>query len=129
MPSKVVKGNALLEGVSRRGWFIGHFVTPAEDPRSSHILEVKWAFHKAGEGRPEWAMNAEATTLSILISGQFRLQFPDQEVLLSHEGDYVLWSPGVPHCWSAESDSTVVTVRWPSIPSDSVSMPTQFPVG
>ena len=105
------------------GWFIGHFVTPTDDPRSLSTLEVKWAVHKAGESRLQWAMNAEATTLSILINGRFRLQFPEQEVILSLEGDYVLWLPGVPHCWSAEFDSTVLTVRWPSIPGDSVSMP------
>lgn len=121
MSAKVVTGNALIEGESRRGWFMGHFITPTDDPRSLDLLEVKWAVHKAGEGRPQWAMNAEATTLSILISGRFRLQFPEREIVLSNEGDYVLWLPGVPHCWSAESDSTIVTVRWPSAPGDSLT--------
>lgn len=128
MQSKVVFGNAQVEGANRWGWFLGHFITPTDDPRSTPALEVKWAVHTAGEGRSQWAMNVEATTLSILIRGRFRLQFPDQEFLLSREGDYVLWSPGVPHCWSAESDSTVLTVRWPSSPGDSLEMPTQFQV-
>jgi len=119
MPPKVVFGNASVEGANRWGWFLGHFITPTDDPRSTPLLEVKWGVHKAGDGRNQWATNVEATTLSILINGRFRLQFPEQEFVLSREADYVLWCPGVPHYWSAEEDSTVVTVRWPSKPEDS----------
>jgi len=119
MPPKVVFGNASVEGTNRWGWFLGHFITPTDNPRSTPLLEVKWGVHKAGDGRNQWATNVEATTLSILINGRFRLQFPEQEFVLSREGDYVLWCPGVPHYWSAEEDSTVVTVRWPSKPEDS----------
>jgi hypothetical protein len=119
MPPKVVFGNASVEGANRWGWFLGHFITPTDDPRSTPLLEVKWGVHKAGDGRTQWASNVEATTLSILINGRFRLQFPEQEFVLSREGDYVLWLPGVPHYWSAEEDSTVVSVRWPSKPEDS----------
>lgn len=122
MQPQVIFGNADVEGANRSGWFLGHFVTPPDDPRSTPILEVKWSDHKAGDGRPQWAMNVEATTLSILIKGRFRFQFPDQEFLLSREGDYVLWSPGLPHCWSAEFDSTVLTIRWPSKAEDSVEV-------
>lgn len=120
MQYEVVFGNAALEGASRWGWFIGHFITPTDELRSTSAVEVKWSFHKAGETRVEWAKNAEATTLSILIRGQFRLQFLEQELLLSREGDYVLWAPGVAHCWAAESDCTVLTIRWPSKPGDSM---------
>jgi hypothetical protein len=123
MSPQVVFGNAQVESVNRWGWFLGHFVTPRDDPRSTSLLEVKWGVHKAGDGRREWAVNAEATTLSILIQGRFRLQFPEQEFLLSREGDYVLWLPGVSHSWLAEEDSTVVTVRWPSKPEDSIEVP------
>jgi quercetin dioxygenase-like cupin family protein len=123
MQSQVVFGNAHTEGACRSGWFIGHFIAPTDDPRSTPTLEVKWAVYEAGDGRVQWATNVEATSLAILIKGRFRFQFPDQEVLLSHEGDYVLWSPGVPHCWSAEEDSTILSVRWPSKPGDSVGIP------
>ncbi len=122
MQPKVVFGNAHIEGTNRSGWLLGHFVTPTDDPRYTPMLEVKWAVHKAGDNRKEWAMNVEATTLSILVKGRFRLHFPEEDVLLSGEGDYVLWPPGMPHCWLAESDSTVVTIRWPSRPGDSVEM-------
>ncbi len=123
MLSNVVFGNANVEGKSRSGWFLGHFIEPSDDPRLTSVLEVKWGTHKAGDGRSEWAVNAEATTLSILIHGRFRLRFPEQEFLLSQEGDYVLWLPGVSHSWLAEEDSTVLTVRWPSKPEDSIEVP------
>jgi quercetin dioxygenase-like cupin family protein len=126
MQPKVVFGNAQVDGANRWGWFVGHFITPTDNPRSTPCVEVKWTFHKAGDVRKEWAMNAEATTLSILIRGLFCLQFPDEKVVLSSEGDYVLWSPGVPHCWYAELDSTVLSVRWPSKPGDSVALGMQL---
>jgi hypothetical protein len=122
MSSQVVFGNAGAEGASRGGWFAGHFITPIDDPRSTSILEVKWGVHKGGDCRTEWAVNAEATTLSILIKGRFRLQFPEQEILLSREADYALWMPGVPHYWAAEEDCTIVTVRWPSLSGDSLAI-------
>ena len=122
MSQKVIFGNAQTEGEINRGWFIGHFITPTDDSRSTSNLEVKWAVHKAGEYRNQWAINVEATTLSILIQGQFRIQFPEQEVLLSRAGDYVLWLPGVSHCWQAQSDCTILTVRYPSKPGDSVGI-------
>ena len=128
MQPKVVFGNAIIEGANRWGWFVGHFITPSEDPRSTEALEVKWAVHKAGDSRTQWAVNTEATTLSILISGRFRLQFEDKEILLFRESDYVLWCSGVSHCWVAESDSTILTVRWPSLSGDSVGMSKQFEV-
>ena len=123
--TQVVFGNAVIEGAKRSGWFIGHFITPSEDLRSTEDLEVKWAVHKAGDSRTEWAVNNQAATLSILIKGQFRLQFEDREIILAREGDYVLWSACVPHCWVAESECTILTLRWPSKSGDSVQMPKQ----
>ncbi|MBW4565437.1 MAG: cupin domain-containing protein [Mojavia pulchra JT2-VF2] len=120
--NKVVFGNAAVEGANRWGWFLGHFITPVDDLRSTEVLEVKWGVHKAGDSRTQWAVNDQAATLSILINGQFRLQFEEQEIVLAREGDYVLWSAGVPHYWIAESDCTILTVRWPSKSGDSVAV-------
>jgi len=55
-------------------------------------------------------------TLNILIRGRFVLLFPEKEVVLANEGDYVLFGPGVPHSFSSEEESLVMTVRWPSTP-------------
>jgi len=125
MALSIVKGNAFSEGQNRGGWFLGHFIDPNNDPRSTSDLEIKWGVHQAGESRDEWAKNDQATTISVLISGRFRLQFPQQQIILSTEGDYVLWSAGVSHCWYAELDSKILTVRWPSRPGDSINMTTK----
>jgi uncharacterized cupin superfamily protein len=121
MEPSVVFGNAHVAGANRRGWFLGHFVDPSSDRlRSTSDLEVKWGMHTAGASRTEWSTNESATTLAILISGRFCLRFPDQEVLLAREGDYAIWTPGTPHSWTAEEASTVLTVRWPSLPEDTI---------
>jgi quercetin dioxygenase-like cupin family protein len=114
MQPEIVFGNAHIDGADCRGWFMGNFITPFDNPRSTKDLEVKLAIHKAGEMRPEWSINQESTTLSILIHGRFRLEIPDKNFILSKEGDYVLWPPGIAHSWYAETDSTILTVRWPS---------------
>ena len=115
----VTSGNAAEDGADRWGWLVGHFVPGANGPRATGDVEVKWAVYEGGETRPQWGVNDRAHTLAILVRGLFRLRFPEREVLLSEEGDYVLWEPGVPHLWQAETPAVVVTVRWPSLPGDS----------
>ncbi len=121
MPSTggVISGNAAQDSADRRGWLLGHFLAEPDDPRSTSDVEVKWAVYEGGEARVAWGVNDRAHTLALLVRGVFRLRFPEREVLLSHEGDYVLWEPGVPHRWQAEAPAVVVTVRWPSLPGDS----------
>lgn len=116
----VLSGNAATDDPARYGWFVGHFMPDVGDPRSTSALEVKWAVYQGGETRQGWAANREATTLAILVRGRFRLRFAEREVLLTTEGDYALWEPGVPHHWTAETATVVVTVRWPSVADDSV---------
>jgi hypothetical protein len=115
----VTSGNAADDGADRRGWLVGHFLTGGDGPRATGDVEVKWAVYDGGEVRPDWGVNDRAHTLALLVRGVFRLRFPEREVLLSQEGDYVLWEPGVPHLWQAETPAVVVTVRWPSVPGDS----------
>lgn len=110
--SNVVTGNAATDAQQYRGWFIGKFVTPTDDPRSTSAVEVKWGLHPTGDRRSDWAPPADTTTLSILVSGCFHVQFPDGEAVLTSQGDYALWLPGVSHSWWAEEDSVIVTVRW-----------------
>ena len=113
-------GNASVDGHGRGGWYLGHMVPGGEEAlRSSSQVEVKWGVHAAGSPRKGWVANTEATTLSVLVRGRFRILFPEADVLLEREGDYALWPPGLPHHWVAEDDSVVLTVRWPSRPEDS----------
>jgi quercetin dioxygenase-like cupin family protein len=47
------------------------------------------------------------------------LRFPDREVVLAREGDFVLFGPGVPHSFRSVEESLVLTVRWPSVAPES----------
>lgn len=105
-------GNAAELGVPRGGWFLGHF---AEGALHCREVEVKWANHPAESRREAWAPGADVTTLTILVRGRFRLGFDGgREVILSREGDFALWGPGVGHTWECVDDCVLVTVRWPS---------------
>ncbi len=109
-------GNAAEDGVETRGWLLGHFIDPAEDVRSTSDLEVKWAYHAAGEQRHEWTADDQRTTMVLLVSGHFRLHLTEGVVDLSAQGDYAVWGPGIDHLWEALAESTVITIRWPSQP-------------
>jgi quercetin dioxygenase-like cupin family protein len=63
------------------------------------------------------------TALLVLISGRFRVRLPGRDVLLTEQGDYVVWGRGVDHSWLAEEESVVLTVRWPSVPGYAVRPP------
>ncbi|WP_443054032.1 signal peptidase I [Streptomyces sp. NBC_00670] len=89
-----------------RGWRGGHW-----DRRHDHGTTGRRVRGQGGRVRGE-----VRTALLVLISGRFRMEFPDRTVLLAEQGDYVVWSRGTDHSWLAEEDSVVLTVRWPSVP-------------
>ncbi len=99
---------------------MGHFIDPAAGPAATDVVEVKWGVHPAGETKAIEGVNQTATTLSILVSGRFQLEFPSHgcSVTLNRPGDYAIWSPGVSHRWRVIEDAVVITVRWPSLPDD-----------
>lgn len=109
-------GNAADDGHDTRGWLLGHFIEPAGDIRSTKDVEVKWGLHPAGDKRPEWTSDDQRTTLLLLVQGEFRLDLTVESVTMKRQGDYVMWGPGIDHSWEAITDSTVITVRWPSLP-------------
>jgi mannose-6-phosphate isomerase-like protein (cupin superfamily) len=114
----VVVGNAGVDGIAYGGWFVGHFVRPVDDPRATGDVEIKWGRHPPGDKRGAWSVCDEATWLAILVRGQFCVEFPDREVRLTREGDYVFVPPGIPHTARSEEESVVLTIRWPSVPGD-----------
>ncbi len=116
-PANWYQGNALRDGADATGWLVGHFLPPSAGLRCTEDVEIKWFRHEAGETRADLAHSEQRTTVSILISGRFRVELNSAVVLLEHPGDYVIWGPGVDHTWTVEADSTVVTVRWPSVPA------------
>ena len=111
-----ISGNVAGASKDTRGWFLGHFMTGDDNPLQTSELELKWYTHAKGETRSEWAPGNSVKTLNILIRGHFVLLFPDREISLAEEGDYVLFGPGVAHSFRSERESLVLTVRWPSLP-------------
>ncbi|GAA3674003.1 hypothetical protein GCM10022224_042910 [Nonomuraea antimicrobica] len=122
MSDRVYVGNAGADAAGDRGWLLGHFKPPG-DPRHSADVEIKWGVHPPGDERAEWVRGEHRTALLVLIGGRFRVELPGRSVLLSEPGDYVVWGRGVDHSWRAEEASTVLTVRWPSVPGYSVPDP------
>lgn len=112
-----VFGNAGDPALSSRGWFVGHFMPGEDNPLRTSDVEMKWATHAKGETRSEWAPPNPVRTLNILIRGRFVLLFPEHEVLLQNEGDYVMFGPDIAHSYRSEEESLIMTVRWPSAPS------------
>ncbi|MFD4638411.1 signal peptidase I [Lentzea sp. NPDC058436] len=108
------QGNAAEDGAATRGWLVGHFIDPSEGVRSSKDVEVKWFTHPAGDKRVEWTSDDQRTTLVLLVKGHFRVDLTEGPAVLSRQGDYVMWGPGIDHSWEAIEDSVVMTVRWPS---------------
>lgn len=111
-------GNAGDDAGENRSWLVGHFKSPA-DIRHSNETEVKWSTHPQGDARPEWNPGEHERTVLILVSGRWRLDLRAgahvDTVVMERPGDYVVWGPGVDHTWEALDDSTMVTVRWPSL--------------
>jgi len=108
--SEIYTGNAEVDGSGARGWIIGSFIP--KGLRHSEAVEIKWGLHKAGEARDEWVTGEQRTTICVLISGTFTIQFRDREVTLGKAGDYVMWGEGIDHKWLTQGDSVVMTVRW-----------------
>ncbi|MEV6105389.1 signal peptidase I [Streptomyces sp. NPDC051940] len=122
MDDTLYVGHAGRDAALDRGWLLGHF-KDAGDPRHSEDVEIKWGVHPKGDERARWATAEVRTALLVLISGRFRLDFPDRSVVLAEQGDYVVWGKGVDHSWQAEEESVVLTVRWPSVPGYRVPDP------
>ena len=115
------KGNALTDGASWKGWFIGRFISD-DAYRQTHDVEVKWGIHAPGQSNDNFAADRLARSMSVLIRGRFRLTFrrdnQTEDIILENEGDYAVWLPGLEHTWVAEgeAETVILTVRWPSYP-------------
>jgi hypothetical protein len=92
---------------------VGGFVK-ADNARATDDVEIKWGLHPAGDTRAGLNPDENATTLCLLVSGRFNLDFDTELVTLARPGDYAVWGLGIKHRWHALDDSVVLTVRWPS---------------
>lgn len=109
----ITTGNAITD--AKKGWFVGSFFDQKLGFRFSDDVEIKWGIHKKGEERPEWVTGEFRTTVSILISGKFEMIFNNKSIILTKQGDFVMWGKGTDHKWKCLEDTTILTVRWPSI--------------
>jgi mannose-6-phosphate isomerase-like protein (cupin superfamily) len=124
-----ISGNVAGASKDSRGWFLGHFMPGDGNPLRTSELELKWFTHAKGETRNEWAPGIPVKTLNVLVRGHFVLLFPDREIALEKEGDFVLFGPGVPHSFRSVQESLVLTVRWPSLPPTKSLKPTNSAQG
>jgi hypothetical protein len=120
LPGGVSYGNGLLDGQQHAGWFIGHFIEE-QKPQHTEDIEVKFTFNPTGKKNDGFVANRMSRSMAVLISGKHLLDFGNNSVLLEKPGDYAIWSAGVGHAWTSIMDSTVLTLRWPSIPKDQVA--------
>ena len=118
----LITGNAKEDGDQNNesGWFIGHFINSVYGLRCTQDVEVKWGVHLSNDEKSSFGLNEKATTLALLISGAFIIDFPDLNISvnLDQPGDYLIYAPGISHSWKALKDSILVTIRWPSILGD-----------
>jgi hypothetical protein len=117
----IYAGSAFADAAVNRGWLLGHFM-PGGDVRHSDAVEVKWGVHPRGETRAHWVTGEQRTALIIMVSGRFRIDFPEESVVLAEPGAYVVFD-GLDHSWHAEEESVIVSVRWPSVPGYAVPCP------
>jgi hypothetical protein len=118
---RICTGSAYADAPLNRGWLLGHFM-PEDDLRHSDAVEVKWGVHPRGEQRSQWVEEETRTALIVMVSGRFRVDFPEQSVLLAEQGAFVMFE-GVGHSWFAEEESVIFVVRWPSVPGYAVPCP------
>jgi hypothetical protein len=116
MKKNIVSGNLHKTSKEKRGWIMGHFMNP-DSPLKTQNCELKWGEHKKGEKREKVSTIDNASSLAILIRGEFTMVFPGKkEVKLKKEGDFVFYGPKTPHSWHVEKDCLLLTLRWPSLP-------------
>ena len=108
--------NALEDGKSRNGWFIGPYITDATSHlRFARNIEVKLRVHSKDDERTVPARTDTARTLSLLLKGKFQMTFPelDKSILMEESGDYIIYAPTVMHTWKVlDDDSCILTIRW-----------------
>jgi hypothetical protein len=121
MEDQIYVGNATVDAPADRGWLLGHF-KPAPGVRHSDDVEIKWGIYHPGDQRAQWVTGERRTAMIILISGRFWVDLPERSVLLTRQGDYVVFR-GIGHSWRAEQESVVMSVRWPSVPGYAVPGP------
>lgn len=112
-----ILGNALADGKRHSGWLVGHFMVNGTLQHTNDV-EVKFTMNPKGKSNEAVTANRVSRSMAILVAGKHRMFFGNTSVVLENVGDYALWGAGISHSWTALEDSTIVTIRWPSIRED-----------
>lgn len=102
-------GNMGVDASNTRGWLVGSFIEEKFGLRHTNDVEIKWGVHKEGTVRAEWVTSETRTSIGILISGTFEMDFRDRTLIFSKPGDYVMWGPGTDHMWRVPTDCIWLT--------------------
>lgn len=110
----IKQGNSYIDSVQNRGWLIGKFNPKATIENEN--FEFKISHHIKGDKRSieDASSDPERDTISILMSGKFKLIFPEdaREIILREEADYAHYSKNTQHAWECLEDCTMVTLRF-----------------
>jgi hypothetical protein len=111
--------DSIIETPQRRGWVLGQFIESQSLFHSTDV-EIKWGVHKKGEKISTSKANVQAKSIAILLSGKININFTEtnKSAVLENEGDFAIWNSGIFHNYEFIEDTTVITIRWPSIPND-----------
>jgi mannose-6-phosphate isomerase-like protein (cupin superfamily) len=114
------QGNVDADAGQNRSWLVGHFKDPGE-LRYDDDVEIKVSHHPAGQAREAWAARETRRTWVMVVAGGFEIDLVEERpggrerTVRLGPGDYAMWERGVAHRYRAVEDTTMVTVRWPSV--------------
>lgn len=113
----IESGNVYTKQNGARGWIIGKFKdNPLPYPFETENFSIKWARLKKGDKNDDAKSDSTSKTLTILMEGKQRIDFPEtnESFVLENEGDYLFFEPNVLHKWEAIENNLTITIRWPS---------------
>jgi hypothetical protein len=93
------------------GWIVGDFIPTLV---SSKEIEVAVKFFHAGETEPTHKQLI-ATEITVVVNGKIRLGGSSYE-----SGDIIRIEPGIFADFESVTDSALVCIKYPSLPSDKV---------
>ncbi len=134
--SEIKKGNIkdlmdINKDGNKNGWFMGHFQGGKDkETRFVHSEDFEIKLEDVNKTKPDETnkepirANKTARSLTILLQGgsfeltTYRKGATPKTYKLENPGDYLFWEPNIGHTWRALGDSTMLTIRWPSVPGD-----------
>ena len=101
-------------------------------PLNTGEFGLKWKTHPPGPaGDGSWSICLGSKTLSVLVSGHFRIETreyeggPEETYELTKPGEYILFDSPTQHRSTVVTKSVFLTIRWPSNEGDCGSILTE----